>query len=74
MSGRPVGAGAPGAAGAGGPAGAGAPLEWPAALEERVAETFRHYPNRRSAALPLLWLALRNRKPKKRKIKITLKD
>lgn len=39
--------------------GPAAPLEWPESLRERVAETFRHYPNRRSAALPLLWLAQR---------------
>jgi NADH-quinone oxidoreductase E subunit len=37
----------------------GAPREWPESLRERVAETFRHYPNRRSAVLPLLWLAQR---------------
>jgi NADH-quinone oxidoreductase subunit E len=35
------------------------PLEWPESLREAVAATFRHYPNRRSAALPLLWLAQR---------------
>ena len=53
MSARP--AGAPGAV-----AGPAAPLEWPETLGERVAETFRHYPNRRSAVLPLLWLAQRH--------------
>jgi NADH-quinone oxidoreductase E subunit len=53
MSDRPAAAGV-------GVAGAGpAPLEWPEALRGRVADVFRHYPNRRSAALPLLWLAQR---------------
>lgn len=36
-----------------------APLEWPESLREPVAAVFRHYPNRSSAALPLLWLAQR---------------
>ena len=33
------------------------PLVWPAALEPKVAETLSHYPNKRSAVLPVLWLA-----------------
>lgn len=41
------------------PVAPGAPLEWPEHLREPVAAAFRHYPNRRSAALPLLWLAQR---------------
>ena len=49
----------PAAAGVGVPGAGPAPLEWPEALRGRVAEVFRHYPNRRSAALPLLWLAQR---------------
>ena len=35
------------------------PLEWPEALRTKVAEALSHYPNRRSATLPLLWIAQR---------------
>jgi NADH-quinone oxidoreductase subunit E len=41
------------------PVAPGPALEWPEQLREPVAAAFRHYPNRRSAALPLLWLAQR---------------
>ena len=34
-----------------------APQAWPAALEPKVAEALSHYPNKRSAVLPMLWLA-----------------
>jgi NADH-quinone oxidoreductase subunit E len=33
------------------------PLEWPAARAAEVKEALSHYPNPRSAVLPLLWLA-----------------
>ena len=49
----------PAAAGVSVPGAGPAPLEWPEALRGRVAGVFRHYPNRRSAALPPLWLAQR---------------
>lgn len=35
------------------------PLEWPAAVLPQVEEALRHYPNRRSALLPILWIAQR---------------
>ena len=34
-----------------------ATLEWPEALEPKVVEAIGHYPVKRSAVLPLLWLA-----------------
>ena len=36
-----------------------APLAWPPEVEREVAETLSHYPNTRSAVLPVLWLAQR---------------
>jgi NADH-quinone oxidoreductase E subunit len=36
------------------------PLEWPAALRPAVDEALSHYPNRRSAILPVLWIAQRH--------------
>ena len=36
------------------------PLEWPAELRPRVDEALVRYPNRRSAVLPLLWIAQRH--------------
>ena len=35
-------------------------LEWPAELRPRVDEALARYPNRRSAVLPLLWIAQRH--------------
>lgn len=37
-----------------------ATLEWPDALKPHVAEAISHYPVKRSAVLPLLWLAQRH--------------
>jgi NADH-quinone oxidoreductase E subunit len=37
-----------------------APAEWPAELRARVDEALARYPNRRSAILPLLWIAQRH--------------
>ena len=34
-------------------------LEWPEARKAEVAEALSHYPNRRSAALPVMWIAQR---------------
>ncbi len=34
-------------------------LEWPAALRPQVDEALSHYPNRRSAVMPLMWIAQR---------------
>jgi NADH-quinone oxidoreductase subunit E len=36
------------------------PLEWPETLRPQVEEALTHYPNRRSAVLPVLWIAQRN--------------
>jgi NADH-quinone oxidoreductase E subunit len=36
------------------------PLEWPAALKPAVDEALSHYPNQRSAILPVLWIAQRH--------------
>jgi NADH-quinone oxidoreductase E subunit len=36
-----------------------APVEWPGALRPKVEEALARYPNRRSAVLPLLWIAQR---------------
>jgi NADH-quinone oxidoreductase subunit E len=41
------------------PAPAPAALEWPEAAKAEVAEAIAHYPVRRSAVLPLLWIAQR---------------
>ena len=38
---------------------ASATLEWPAARLAEVEEALSHYPNKRSAALPVLWIAQR---------------
>ncbi|MBI5710152.1 MAG: NADH-quinone oxidoreductase subunit NuoE [Candidatus Eisenbacteria bacterium] len=35
------------------------PLEWPEAARKQVEEALTHYPNRRSAVLPALWIAQR---------------
>jgi NADH-quinone oxidoreductase E subunit len=35
------------------------PVTWPSALQPKVDEALAHYPNRRSATLPLLWIAQR---------------
>ena len=40
------------------PAPAG-PVEWPGTLQPKVEEALARYPNRRSAILPLLWIAQR---------------
>ena len=36
------------------------PAEWPEALRAQVAEALAHYPNRRSAVMPLMWIAQRH--------------
>ena len=35
-------------------------VEWPEALRSQVEEALAHYPNRRSALLPVLWIAQRH--------------
>ena len=35
------------------------PVEWPAAARAAIAEVFTHYPNTRSAILPVMWIAQR---------------
>ncbi len=35
------------------------PAEWPEALRPKVEEALAHYPNRRSAVMPLMWIAQR---------------
>jgi NADH-quinone oxidoreductase E subunit len=34
-------------------------LEWPEAARAEIAETLTHYPNKRSAILPVMWIAQR---------------
>ena len=41
------------------PAEPAARLDWPEGLRPKVAEALSHYPNKRSAVLPVLWLAQR---------------
>ena len=36
-----------------------APVEWPAAARTAIAEVLTHYPNTRSAILPVMWIAQR---------------
>ena len=36
-----------------------APVEWPAAARAAIAEVLTHYPNTRSAVLPVMWIAQR---------------
>ena len=36
-----------------------APVEWPAAARVAIAEVLTHYPNTRSAILPVMWIAQR---------------
>ena len=41
------------------PAGPNGAVAWTAVLQPKVEEALAHYPNRRSAILPLLWIAQR---------------
>ena len=46
--------------GASAPPAEAAPARWPEALRPQVDEALTHYPNRRSAVLPVLWIAQRH--------------